>query len=52
MMLIEEDVLRLSESFVAKTNLQLVGEDILLVAQIDPAKKVILSIQIDESYSI
>jgi hypothetical protein len=49
---LEEEVQWLSKPFVAKSHLQAADQDILLIAQIDPAKKVILSIQIDESYSI
>jgi hypothetical protein len=49
---LEEEVRWLSKPFVVKAYLQAADQDIPLIAQIDPAKKVILSIQIDESYSI
>jgi hypothetical protein len=43
-------VRQLSEQFIAKTYLQAGDQDIPLVAQIDPVKKIITSIQIDESH--
>lgn len=47
---LEEGIRWLSEPFVAKAYLQNEYQDIPLVAQIDPVKKVIISIQIDKSY--
>ena len=47
---LQEDVLWLSKPFVAKAYLQAADQDIPLVAEIDPVKKVIVSIQVDKSY--
>jgi hypothetical protein len=47
---LQEDVLWLSKPFVAKAYLQAADQDIPLVAQIDPVKKGITSIQVDENY--
>jgi uncharacterized coiled-coil DUF342 family protein len=47
---LQEDVRSLSKPFVAKAYLQAADQDIPLVAQIDPVKKAITSIQIDKSY--
>jgi hypothetical protein len=44
---LEAEVRHLSEPFVAKTYLQTKTEDIPLVVEIDPVKKVIISVQID-----
>jgi hypothetical protein len=47
---LQEDVRRLSEPFVARAYLQTAEQDIPLVARIDPMKKIITSIQVEESY--
>lgn len=47
---LQEDVLWLSKPFVAKAYLQASDQDIPIVAEIDPVKKAITSIQIDKSY--
>jgi hypothetical protein len=47
---LEADVQHLSKLFVAKAYLQAAEQDILLVANIDPVRKVIMSIQVDKSY--
>lgn len=47
---LQEDVRSLSKPFVAKASLQTADQDIPLIAQIDPVKKIIISIQIDGIY--
>ena len=47
---LEEEVQRLSKPFTTNTILQTADQDIPIVAQIDPVKKSITSIQIDKSY--
>jgi hypothetical protein len=47
---LETQVQQLSEPFIARVNLQTPTQDILLIAQIDPVKRVITSIHVDKSY--
>ena len=47
---LEKEVQWLYKPFATNAYLQVADQDILLVAQVDPVKKVILSIQIDKSY--
>ena len=47
---LQEDVLWLSKPFVAKAYLQVIDQDIPLVAEIDPVKKAIISIQVAKDY--
>ena len=49
---LEADVLRLSEKFVAKANLQAYSETFPLVAHIDPVKKIITRIGFEKSSGI
>jgi hypothetical protein len=47
---LETQVQQLSELFIARANLQTPAQDLPLIAQIDPVKKLITSIQVDKSY--
>jgi hypothetical protein len=49
---LETEVRHLSKPFIAKTYLQTETENIPLVAEIDPVKKVVISIQIDKATNI